>query len=439
MHRASPFPIRSCAPAVVAACLFVSPHAFAIQPLSAFLQAADEQNPDLAVARATVDQRDAEADRATGALLPSFTAQGTYTRNQYEVAFPAKALNPMAPDGTPDIVILPRNQLDGSLTLAVPIIDVAGWERRSAARAAHDGSKADVEGARATVARNTARAYFQLVANEALLVAAQRALEVAKANETLVNDRKGGGTATELDVQRANADVARAEQDLSTASYSVVTGRRQLETLSGLNPEAATQFPIDDLHDEPPLERWLSGTGQLPAVQSSIAAQRSADASTNAAKSSWLPTVSAQAQERFTNAPSLTLHKSYYTLTATATWKLDLTIPAAERAQRAQALSAAAKARSTKRNAEDAIFQDFYQVHSSIDKARSARVQVQAAAAAAGLARDRFGGGLATQLDVLQADQDLFKAEVARIQADADLAYARAALRLDAAGPQGAK
>ena len=78
-------------------------------------------------------------------------------------------------------------------------------------------------------------------------------------------------------------------------------------------------------------------------------------------------------------------------------------------------------------------------MQSSIEKARSARAQVQAETAAAQLARDRFGGGLATQLDVLQAEQDLFKAEVARIQADADLVYARAALRLDAAGPEGMK
>jgi outer membrane protein TolC len=209
--------------------------------------------------------------------------------------------------------------------------------------------------------------------------------------------------------------------------------------LSGLTTEPVSQFPIDDLHEEAPLERWLSRSSELPAVKSAQSAERSADASVNAAKSAWLPTVNANATEHFTNAPSLTLHKTYYTLQAIATWRLDATIPAAERAQRAAAITAGMRARATKRSAEDSIFQDFYQVRSSIDKARSARAQVQAAAAAAGLARDRFGGGLATQLDVLQAEQDLFKAEVARIQADADLAYARAALRLDASGPEGTK
>jgi outer membrane protein TolC len=407
----------------------------AIQPLSAFIEASDDANTDLQITRSTNEQRDAEADRSTGALLPSFSAQGTYTRNQFEVAFPAMAIG----GGTGTIVILPQNQWDASLTLSVPIIDVAGWERRKAAHAANDGAKADVEATRADVARRVTRAYFQLMANEALLVAAQKALAVSQANVAVVTDRRGGGTATELDVQRASADVSRAEQELSSASFAVVTDRRTLETLSGLSPEPVSQFPIDDLREEAPIEHWMTDTSRLPAVQSAELAQRSAAAGADAASVAWLPTVSASAQERFTNAPSLTLHKSYYPLQATATWKLDATMPAAVRAQRAQAATSAVRARASKRSAEDAIFQDYYQVRSSIEKARSARAQVQAETAAAQLARDRFGGGLATQLDVLQAEQDLFKAEVARIQADADLVYARAALRLDAAGPEGMK
>jgi outer membrane protein TolC len=51
---------------------------------------------------------------------------------------------------------------------------------------------------------------------------------------------------------------------------------------------------------------------------------------------------------------------------------------------------------------------------------------------AAELARDRYGVGAATQLDVIRAQEDAFRAEVTRIQADTDLAYARAALRASA-------
>ncbi len=65
--------------------------------------------------------------------------------------------------------------------------------------------------------------------------------------------------------------------------------------------------------------------------------------------------------------------------------------------------------------------------------AQSSRAQVAATRLAASLAEDRYESGVATQLDVLQARQDAFSADVARIQADADLAYARVALRMDSA------
>jgi outer membrane protein TolC len=101
------------------------------------------------------------------------------------------------------------------------------------------------------------------------------------------------------------------------------------------------------------------------------------------------------------------------------------------RATKAQAEQALARADATVRQADDAIFNDWHQVTAAIERARAARTQVEAAGAAAELARERYEGGIATQLDVLQAQQEHFRADVGRIQADADVAYARAALRLD--------
>ena len=51
---------------------------------------------------------------------------------------------------------------------------------------------------------------------------------------------------------------------------------------------------------------------------------------------------------------------------------------------------------------------------------------------AAEQARNRYTSGTTMQLDLLQAQRDAFVAEVARIQADADLINARAQLRLAA-------
>jgi outer membrane protein TolC len=406
----------------------------ALQPLDVFLTGANRTNPDVRASQATETQREAEADRATGSLLPAFQAQGRYTRNEYAISFPASLFSPNA---TGNITITPLNQYDGVVTLSVPVVDVGAWERRSAAKATGDAAKADLASTKVDVSRRVVRAYFQLLANEAVLLSAGHNLDLSRENVALTVTKREGGTASDLDVQRAKGDAAGAEQQLAKASLSVATGRRALESLSGLAPEPATDFPPDDLREEAPLDGWLTSTEQVPLVLSASSAGRSAKATADAAVAGWLPTLAASLQGRATNAPSLTFHTESYLLQLTATWQLDATVPAGVRAQRAAAMAVVARGDKTRRDVEDSIFNDWHQVRVSIDVARSARAQVAASAAAADLARDRYQGGIATQLDVLQAKQDLFRADVSRIQADADLAFARVSLRLDAARPIG--
>jgi len=74
-------------------------------------------------------------------------------------------------------------------------------------------------------------------------------------------------------------------------------------------------------------------------------------------------------------------------------------------------------------------------VRAGIAKSRSARAQTLAANRAFEQARQKYSEGSATQLEVVQAQRDAFGAELTRIQSDADLAYARALLRLDAGHP----
>lgn len=416
----------------VAASIIAEGPARALQPVDAFLARAQEANPDIRISAATTRQRDAEFDRSTGALLPSAQAQGTYTNNQYQVEFPGQLVGGSAP-----LKILPYNQLDAAFTLTVPIVDVGAWERRASAKANFDSSVADLFSQRLDVSRRVARTYYQLVAFEAVLVSAEHDLQLSRDTQAIAVAKRSGGTASDLDVQRAKGDVYRAEQQVATAKFNVVTERRALESLTGLLPEPTTEFPADDLHGEAPLDAWLSATDHVPAVQSALAAVRSAQGTTRAADSAWLPTVTGTAQQRLTNAPSITLHNAYYLLQLQATWKLDATIPASVRAAHAAADAAEARADGIRRQIQDAIFDDWQQVDTSIARARSARAQVEATSQAADLARDRYQGGIATQLDVLQAQQDLFRADVARIQADADLSYARASLRLDTARPVG--
>ena len=99
--------------------------------------------------------------------------------------------------------------------LTVPLINIADWDRRAAAKASLEGARADESNTQIVIEKNVLRDYYTLLGNEAVLLAATRNLEVAQHNLTLARDRKESGTGSELDVQRAVADQAKAEQSMT--------------------------------------------------------------------------------------------------------------------------------------------------------------------------------------------------------------------------------
>jgi outer membrane protein TolC len=433
-RRRRPLRLGLPAAAALALCLHTG-RASALQPVAEFLEHARTWNPQNRAAHATTAQRDAEVSVSMGNLLPNLQAQGTYTRNQYEVTTAAliPSTGTTLPFTIPNTVIQPLNQLDANITLTVPILHIGDWDRRDVAKATLTGAQASEANADLQVRKNVLRDYFTLLGDEAVLLSATKNAEVAQHNLQLARDRKESGTGSELDVQRSLADQAKAAQSVTAAVLAVTNTRHDLYSLSGLVPEPASAFPEDDLHDEPGLEQFTGKTSELPSVQSAAANRMTAEEQVKAAKGAWLPSVDGRAEERFTNATAfIGGHSAVYLLQLEATWKLDTTLSPLVRAQNAAAAAARASEDEARKDAEDAVFRDWQQVHADIESARSARVQVTSALLAASLAQDRYENGVATQLDVLQARQDAFSADVSRIQADADLAYARLALRLDA-------
>jgi len=425
--------IQSFATTVAALLSTFAVHSQALQPLSAFVVSARSRNPDNRAAAATATQSAAQRDVATASYLPSFTAQGTYTHNQYEASLTLPAS--IVPGGT-TLVIAPQNQIDAYLTLAVPLINVGAWEQRRAARIHADATLAVQANTEAWVETRIAQAYYQLLGSEAVLSAATNSLDAANGNVNTVRDRAQLGTASELDIQRAVADVSRAEQDVATADQGVVIARRSLESLSRLTPSPANpaNYLPDDLHEERPLASWLdpSSAKALVSAKSSVLDTEAAVASRSAARAGWLPTLAAQGQEHITNATGFSARSSILTVTATATWRLDLALAPKVEAQSAALAAAEAAEDKAVRAAQDAIYEAWHHIRVGIAKARAAREQVKANSLALGLAKDRYANGAALQLEVVQAQRDLFQSAVAQAQADFDLQYSRALLRLAA-------
>lgn len=399
--------------------------ASATQPLETFLERSRAHSIGSLESAATRKQREAEADVALGRLVPSFTARGVYTRNQYEVAI-------QLPETTEELVIQPYNQLDAFLQLDVPIIDLANYYRYRASKAVARASAEQQTASNLDVDRAVTRAYYSYEGAAAIALSARKSVGAAEANQRFVSDRRDAGAVTDLDLQRAIANLERAKQDVADADLAIALSARALWTLSGLEPTPAEAPVEDDLHPEAPLQSWLARTGQTPQDRAARALNEASKLNQKAARAALLPTLSGTAQERFTNATGFAGRASNYTLSLTLAWHLDYGTIANTRAQAAATEVQEVRSEGVRRNVADAIFEAYRRVEAGLAKCRAARAQATAATRAATLAEDRYGAGMATQLDVTQAQRDAFLADAARIQADADLAYARAALRLAA-------
>src|SRR5215813_10981760 len=145
----------------------------ALQPVEEFVRGARQRNPDSLEARANLSQDEAQADSTLGRVLPGITARGAYTRNQY-----GSVIDLAAPGQPPQpVTLVPRDQWDGSATLKVPLIDLAGFRRVSAARSTAEASSHQLDSTQLQVEGEVVQNYYQLVANLALVDASKTALD----------------------------------------------------------------------------------------------------------------------------------------------------------------------------------------------------------------------------------------------------------------------
>ncbi len=424
--------MRRAAQGVVLLCLVAAAApARALQPLSEFLAGARRANVDDRQAALLSVQADASALVGLGQALPSVSARGIYTNNQYNVVLPAGIL-----PGFPALTLIPGNQWDALFELDVPIVDLGSWTRvqaaRAAARSAHQGEQATI----LQVEQEVASYYNQLIGAEGLRRSAQRTLEVSEANLELIRDRRQEGITTELDVNRAVAETESARSNIADAELASQVSRRALITLTGVVPEGDVPSTEDDLHEEPALESWeATPEDKLPGLQAAVVRTEAAELGRRAATFALLPTLSGSINEHFTNATSFVGQPAYYTAMLLLGWRLDFSTIENRSVQAAAAGIARVNEERVRLATRDQIFNAWQRVHSDIIKSRASRAQVKAAELASEYARERYLEGAGTQLEVVQAQRDAFAADVARLQADADLSYSRAVLRLAAGQP----
>lgn len=400
--------------------------------LKEFLDSAVGLNFDQRIASETANQSAADYVTAWSALLPYFTVNGQFIKNQYNVALDF-ALKPGDPPTT--VTISAAQQLEATFRVDLPLIYASTWFRAAAAGKLDNAAKENVVVMRDTVQRQVVAAYYTYAGSLALRESAKSSVEVAQREFELMQVRVTAGASTDLELLRAKAEVQRNLQALATAQVQVATAARSLAVLSGLGPAANIQLPRADFSSEPPLPTLED---RLPQVASNRVAREQSAAARHTSTAEWLnlvPTINSAAQERLTNAPGFNPTGAYYTIYVTANWRLDVPTFSKARSADANARIAALRESAAAIAARDQLRNDYDALQAAMVKVQAADAQVEATRAAQEMAKDRYALGAITQLDVITSDRDYYQALAAQIQELASLGVARASVRISSARP----
>lgn len=401
--------------------------------LTQLLDAADKNNLDRRVSAEQSNRARAEFRQAWTGLLPSLTANGSITHNQD----PTVINQPDGMGGIKQFVIVPSDQIDGTLRFDLPLIDASRWFRAAASSVAEDSSGQRELLTRDQVKRQVVSGWYSYAAALAVRESAKKSLAVSQAQAKLQEIRLEAGAATELERLRANAELARNLQLVADTENLVALSRRALRTMTFLDPGEVAPLPEDDLRPEAPLEELEARIEELPAVRASDKDILINERLLTAQRLAILPTIGAQFTERLTNATGFSGRNANYNLGLYLNWRIDVPVFQAMQVQQSGLTLAQLQAERTRLLARDQVHNDWQRQRAAVTKVEAARAQVEAAQRAATVARDRYAVGASTQVDVIQAERDLFGAEVGQIQARTDLASARSGLRISAGLPLG--
>ncbi len=371
-------------------------------------------NPTLEVARAQLRATDENVPIQRSQGLPSVTTNATY--NEFLVQNSTSFLTP-------------ERQLNAGVDLAVPLYQ--GGAVRNGVLAAEtrvDAGRADLRGTESQVFTQVVSAYMSVILNEALVSLSANNVEVLSVNLEATSDRYEIGILTRTDVAQSESRLALARSDLRSAQANLLSAREDYIALVG---EAPT-----DLQPPPP----LPGLPQSPNMAVEVALANNPDliAATERAEAAGydievagagrLPTVSAFTNGGYQNflgtlgaVPGATADQTATSATAGVRLTLPLFQGGRVAAQQRQA-SARAQAQleqviATERN----VIAQVRAAYSSWRAANAIITSSQAAVDAAALSLEGVRAentvGNRTVLDILDAQQELLRAQVQLVTA----------------------
>jgi outer membrane protein len=391
------------------------------------VQVALEQYQPFRVVQETLAQLHQQRRQALSAMLPTLTVAGTLTQRteaQYSTAsaFPAQVL------------LFPRTEDTLNLTLTQPLFTggkaVGGF--KAATALVHAGEQ-DVEQNREELLMNVAAAYY------GVLKAHKRA-ELFEAEQTRLEEHRRSaearvkvGDATKTVLLRAEAELAGAKAAVVRARSDELMAREQLALLTNLPIDVALMIPAAQKPPADPSDSLVAGAQQQrPEWLRSRFEEQAAEQQVRVARAGFFPTLSLQlTYQREAQNPDTAffVDPDKYAI-------VQLQFPLFEGGlQLAKVREAYSQLRSTALNTEFLQLSIKAEVRNALRDVQALAGVVEQFTAQVAFAKEnyeltsrQFAVGLATNLDVLDANSILLSAE--QQLADATFDHDLAVLRL---------
>jgi multidrug efflux system outer membrane protein len=353
-------------------------------------------------------------------LLPSLTLNPSWVRQRY------------SPSQVPGFGNITANNFSVPLDFSYEI-DLWGRVRRNfeSARADAQASLADFYNVLLTLQSDTAQNYFGLRALDAEIRTVTRTVELRKEQVKLVRSRFEGGIGNELDMARAETELATTEAEAASLAQRRTELENAIAILAGSNP-AVFRLPVATASNwnpvPPPIPAGLPAEllERRPDVAQAERLLASANARIGVAKAAFFPVVSLTASGGYLSGELENLF-NWDSRVWSIGPSISLPLFAGGRNLANYRRSGAAFEEAVARYRQQVLIA-FGDVENSLSGIRHLADQAQAqqravanARRAADLAGQRYRSGIVAYIEVIDANRDALQAE----RADAQLAGQR--------------
>ena len=377
-------------------------------PLGEALDRGLRYNLGLIVSAQASEQVRAERARVLSALLPNVSAHIAETAEQMNLlalGVPAAFFNGISP------IVGPFDIFD-TRAVATENLSISAWRALKASRENFLASQSDVRNARDLVVLFVGAGYIQALSDQARIASIQAQLVTAQNLYDQAVDMKRAGVVAAIDVLRAQVELQAQQQRLVAARNEFDKAKLALARAIGmpisqqfrLTTEAPYR-PNPSLGLDQALDQALRSRADY---QSSLARQRAAELSVQAASAERLPSLQVSADYGVLGPDPGRSHGTFTTVGA-------LVVPIFEGGRiQADVQAAQAALKQIQAQVQDTKVRIEYEVRSSFLDMSSAAQQVEVARSSVDLAteqlrqaQDRFAAGVTNNIEVIQAQESL--------------------------------